>query len=468
MNPTLHKSIPSKNRREIRLLLLCAGRSLDRETAEQIKSLSTEDIDWHYLVKMASLHKLQFLVYRSLNIACPEAVNHPTLKQLGTHYKRNVAYSLRMTRQLFEIIDLLDDHGIQAMPFKGPVLSELAYGDLTLRPIGDLDLLVDRQNAFKSIDLFIDQGFRTEIDLDHKQFRAYAAKKNSMAMVNPDSDLTLDLHWAMTGKWSYEPVVLDRMNKDLFPVTLAGRTVLQPRLETLLVYLISHSTQECWKDMEAVSSIAGLIAGHDHWDWTRVDRMADRMRCKRMVLLGLVLARDLFDTELPATILKAVADNPVVINLAADVCKYLFETSEPEMVENRKSKFSTFQFRARDRWSEKLRYSRYLLLNATVQDWNRFPLPARLSFLHTFLRPLRLSMTFFSRAMGGKGQGQMELGMRNAECGKLKQKSVVRGQMSEDRRQRAEDRSQRLEDRRQRAEDRRQRAEDRSQRSEGR
>ena len=110
MNPALHQLIPSQNRREIRLLLLCAGRSLERETAEQIKSLSTEDIEWHYLVKMASLHKLQFLLFRSLKITCPESVPDGILKQLETQYKRNVAYSLRITRQLFEIIDSLDDH----------------------------------------------------------------------------------------------------------------------------------------------------------------------------------------------------------------------------------------------------------------------------------------------------------------------------------------------------------------------
>ena len=401
MNPALHQSIPSQNEREIRLLLLCAGRSLGRETAEQIKSLSNADIDWRYLLKIASLHKLQFLLYQSLKNVCPESVPDGILKQLETRYLRNVAYSLRITRQLFEIIDFLDDHGIQAMPFKGPVLSELAYGDLTLRPIGDLDLLVDRQNAFKSVGLFIDQGFRTELDLDHKQFRAYAAKKNSVAMYDPDSDLTLDLHWEMSGNYSFEPLVLGRMKQDLFRMAMAGKAVPQPRVETLLVYLCLHGTRDCWKDMESVSSIAGLIAGHDNWDWTRVDRMANRMRCKRMVLLGLVLARDLFDTKLPATILKAVADNPVVLNLASDVGKYLFESSESEMVENRKSKFSSFHFRARDRWPEKLRYARHLLLSATAQEWTRFPLPAGLSFLHLLLRPLRLSLTLFSRAMAG-------------------------------------------------------------------
>jgi hypothetical protein len=233
-----------------------------------------------------------------------------------------------------------------------------------------------------------------------------------MAMVNPDSDLTLDLHWEMSGNYSFEPLVLGRMRQDLFWMTLAGKTVPQPRVETLLVYLCLHGTRDCWKDMESVSSIAGLIAGHDNWDWTQVNRMADRMRCKRMVLLGLVLARDLFDTELSPSILKAVADNPVVLNLASEVCKYLFETCEPEMVEKRKSKFSSFHFRARDRWPEKLRYTSHLLLSATAQEWNLFPLPAGLSFLHMLLRPLRLSMTLFSRVMAG-GQRSGTRGRRS-------------------------------------------------------
>ena len=402
MNHTIDQSIPSQYRREIQLLLLCGKRSLDRKTTEQIKLLSNEDIDWPYLVKIASLHKLQFLLYMNLKIVCPEAVTHPILKQLEMKYRQNVAHCLLISRQLFEIIDFLDDHGIQAMPFKGPVLSELAYGDSTLRPIGDLDLLVDRKNALKSIDLFSDQGFRTEVDLDHEQFSAYAAKKNSMAMYNPEVDLTLDLHWEMTGNYSFKPLMLGPMKQDLFRVTMAGKTVPQPSVETLLVYLCLHGTRDCWKDMESVCSISSLISGHDNWDWARVIRIADRLRCKRMVMLGLVLARDLFDNELPPTILKAVADDPVVLNLASEVCKYFFETIEPEMIEKRKSKFAPFHFRARERWSEKLRYTKHLLLSATAQEWKRFPVPARLSFLHTLLRPLRLSMTLFSRAFGGQ------------------------------------------------------------------
>jgi len=385
--------------------LLCARRSLEPESVKQIRLLSTEDIDWDCLVNKACAHKLQFLLYRCLKSACSESLNHPALVQLDRLYLRNVAYSLRITRQFFEIMDLLGDHGIQAMPFKGPVLSELAYGDHTLRPIGDLDLLVDRQKAFRSLELLIDQGFRTELALDFEQFWAYSAKKNGMALYHPGSDLTLDLHWEMTGNYAFEPLVLSRMSLDMFQMDLAGRTLPQPCLETLLIYLCLCGTRDCWKDLESVSAVSGLIAGHHNWDWLKVQRIADRLSCRRMASLGLLLAFHLFDSNLPSTVLNTAADDPIVSNLASEVCQYLLAADESEAVANRKSKFSTFHIRARDRWPEKLRYCKHLLLNATDQEWRSFPLPAGLSFLHTLLRPLRLSMTFLSRTIGHKGPG---------------------------------------------------------------
>ena len=47
-----------------------------------------------------------------------------------------------MTRTLFGVLDLAEQHGVRVLPFKGPTLAVLLYGELALRPTGDVDVLV--------------------------------------------------------------------------------------------------------------------------------------------------------------------------------------------------------------------------------------------------------------------------------------------------------------------------------------
>ncbi len=374
---------------------------MDRETAGQIKSLANEDIDWHSLVKIASLHRLQFLLYQSLKIVCPESVPDGILKQLETRYLRNVAFSLHVTGNFLSILKLLAEKQVTAVPFKGPFLAEMAYGDFALRQFGDLDILVGQQNSLKAIRILEDYGFRPEIHLTEKQLSAYAAKKNSIAMIDNNRGLEVDLHWEMTGGYTFLPLRLETIADNLVHETVAGQKVLQPCTEDLLVYQCLNGAKDCWEGMESLSSVAGLIQSRDGLDWMRVMQLAQNMRCERVLGLGLFMVRDLFNVKLPDTVCDSVEKDSELCGPASWVYHKLFSENNGSPVSEEKTKFSIFHFRVRDSWFEKIRYFKHLALDATVQEWRYFPVPAELSFLHSILRPARLSMALFTRLMVG-------------------------------------------------------------------
>ena len=47
-----------------------------------------------------------------------------------------------MSAELIRIMKLLEKNDIKALAFKGPVLSQMVYGDITLRQYVDLDVLI--------------------------------------------------------------------------------------------------------------------------------------------------------------------------------------------------------------------------------------------------------------------------------------------------------------------------------------
>jgi hypothetical protein len=401
MSATMTQSIPIAFRNGMQLLLLAARRPLDGKICAEIRSIGQGTVNWTQLVNMAIAHKTPYLLFQSLKKAFPEGLpDHPALQNLEQRYLLHLRYSLRTTDYLLTLLHQLGEKGILAVPFKGPTLSALAYGEPTLRPIGDLDLLVDRRDAAEAIAFFKARGCRPEVDLDDDQFRAYVAKKNGLVLYDPDRKPNLDLHWEMSANYSFVPLTLDRIKAELIAFDLAGHTVHQPRLETLLVYQCLHGMREGWQHLESVASIAGLIGSHERLDWGWVIRTAEQWRCRRIVLLALVMVQDLFDVTLPEEILTLLEDDPRANRLAVAVTHNLLATTHSGTIPAGRLKFVALHFRVRDRWSEKLRYGRYLLLGTTAEDWRYFPLSGKWSFLHVFLRPMRLGMRLLRGGWG--------------------------------------------------------------------
>ena len=65
-----------------------------------------------------------------------------------------------LTAELIKIMDLYRSQGIQAMPYKGPVLAVQAYGDVTLREFDDLDIVLRQRDMAKANDAIQGAGYR--------------------------------------------------------------------------------------------------------------------------------------------------------------------------------------------------------------------------------------------------------------------------------------------------------------------
>jgi len=397
LNKRFYPCIPPKRRKEIEVLVLCARGRLDDESIVQIRSLVDETVDWEYLIKTACAHNVHFLLYRSLKKACAESVPNEALKTLEREYDINSRRSLLVFGKLVSILKLLQDNHILAVPFKGPVLAEMVYGDIALRRFGDLDILVNKHHAFKAIRILEDYGFRPEINLNKKQIFAYAGKKSSIELTGNMSGLAVDMHWEMSGSYTFYPMDLSRMETHLIKVNIAGKTINQPCAEDLLIYLCLNGARDCWQDMESVSALAGLIQSHPEPDGMRLMQLSSTLRCQRSVGLGLFLACDIFHVSLPKYMMTLVEKDPVIPELAETVYNSFFNENNGTDAAKVNSKFSAFHFRVRDRWSEKIRYGKYLLLGATAREWENFPVPAKLCFVHSILRPARLFLNFLAR-----------------------------------------------------------------------
>jgi hypothetical protein len=132
-----------------------------RPDASSLEALARAAWDvhaWDGLPDLAEAHGLAPLLYRQLNeaaVALPRSVRQRLFGLSALHREAN---AIRFN-ELAAILAAYDTLGIDALVLKGAALAHMIYSEPALRPLGDLDLLVDRRHAATAQATLADLGY---------------------------------------------------------------------------------------------------------------------------------------------------------------------------------------------------------------------------------------------------------------------------------------------------------------------
>lgn len=376
-------------RPEAALLLSCARRPTSEISSTPVMALLQTNLDWDYLLQLATRHGLVPLLYTHLSRLGAGGAPKPVLAKLWAGYELNARHSQFLAEELAELLHLLESSGIQALPYKGPVLARLLYGHVALRHAGDLDILVSPTDTLRARELITGRGYRSTRPLTPGQATAclHGQRYYHFELVHPTHELMVELHWrighdlfSVTTDWLLEPA----RYQSLEPGQEQTR-ILPP--EVLLLVLAIHGSRHHWQRLIWLVDLAELIRGNPDLDWPRALNLARSFKCERMLFLGLSLARALLDLRLPASVAAAIERESIITTLAATARRPLFTEVEQPLTNNEKLYFELNLLR---QWPQRVRYSLDLFIGPTFDEWTRWSLPASLSFLYYPLRLFRL------------------------------------------------------------------------------
>lgn len=371
---------------ELKLLLAAVGVNFDQQVSRWSEILRREEIDWDGLQSEARSLGIQPLLWRFLDRLDAELVPADALANLRQVLLENAIHNLKMTGELANILDAFSARGIRAIPYKGPALATLAYGDLALREFGDLDILVNREDLPRAGQMLAERGYEAEYALANLRDRSFLTISNALSFRCSQKRVLVELHWTLSPKLF--PLKLDeeRLFDNTLTVRPAGRAMETLAVEPLLVYLCSHGSRHCWSSLGWIADVAWLIDSERELDWDEVLRLAETTNSRRMLWLGLSLAHSLLEADLPDLILRRINDDAVTSRLAAQVCDWLFR---PNAGGKGVFKRDLFYFGLQEKAAEKAAYLWRLFITPNIADWQFLPLPPALNFLYSALRPIR-------------------------------------------------------------------------------
>jgi hypothetical protein len=370
--------------KEWSVLLECASPGCDpRRLAGLLRA-----VDWVRLLALAEEHGVEGHLAATLR-ELQGALVPPEIRQTLADRKRaRNFFTLRLTAELFRVLEDFTSAGIGALVVKGPVLAMQAYGDPAIRSYGDLDLLVRQRDIRRATELMSAAGFVPAVPLS-----AIDAGKipGQYLFSKPDSKLIVELHNDHTLRYFPRPLPLEEFFARQIRVRVDARDVPALSVEDELVLICIHGAKHFWERLMWIADVAALVSRQTGIDWERVADSARALGADRMLRAGLRLASDLLKTKLPGKVQVAVQADVVAARLAKQCCQWL-----PAAGNAPPSLFVRAAFRLRMRGGL-LAAPAYLLrlsFSPTEEDWKDDGEGSRRKFLDVVRRPFRLARKY--------------------------------------------------------------------------
>lgn len=348
-------------------------------------ALVRQQLDWDYVVTTGRAHGLLPLLQKHI---ANEAVPGHVLSVLKREAVANSQSMLHLVGKQLRIYKLFKEHGIPVAIFKGALLAQMAYGEMSLRQAGDIDMLINVSDFAQARVLLESLGYEMTPRLTSAQLASHLSNHCEIQFMRDEWFTVVDLHWDLAPRSFVFGLKPDEVMSRLQTVSLAGTTIETFDAEDLLLYQAMHGAKHLWRRLEWISSLAESLRATPDVDWDTLISRAARAHATRMLALGLRLVEQFSD--MPVPVVASIDKDASMQRMAAGIRAQIFNTfGYADSTET-----NLYNLRIMDRKRDALISALRSIFVPTLPDWQALALPSSLHPLYYAYRPLRLSKVY--------------------------------------------------------------------------
>jgi len=372
---------------ENQLLILVARREIDNDQRAAVRRIVQQEINWDYLFATAQAHGLLPLLQKHLIGTTAPAHFLSRLKRESVANSQNVLHLIGKQLRVYKV---LKENDIPVALFKGPLLAQMAYGEISLRQAGDIDLLINPPQFEQTRRLLESLGYEMTPRLTSPQLASHLGNHCELQFMRDEWFTLVDLHWDLAPRSFVFNLHAGEVMSRLQTVSLAGTEVETFGAEDLVLYLSMHGAKHLWRRLEWIASLAESLRATPNLNWDTLVQRAEKARGTRMLALGLRLVETLFDAQIPVYVFATVDPNNAMQRMSQQVCEQLFNNSGAAD----STETNLYNLRIMDRKRDALASTLRAIFVPTLPDWQALALPSSLHSLYYAFRPLRLSKVY--------------------------------------------------------------------------
>lgn len=369
---------------EDELILLCSISEIDNKSIDRIKNLLNLDLNWNYFIKKATDHKLKPLIYLNLKNFQNNIPNN-IYGDLKIYFMENTQKNLLLTGELIKIIEIFENHRIPLIFYKGPVLTYLTYGNLSMRHFVDLDLLVNPDHVNQAHEILYSMGYDSDLKLNEKQNKKFISQQQELKFFNKSNNVSVDLHWKLSLLHSVKTSSLIKKTKNVEIFNKPLKT-LQP--EEMLLLICIHNSSHRWDKLSFLSDLSDFALKNDI-NWFKLISLAKQMGLMRIVNINLILIKNIMNLNLLPENLGGCNDKKARKMVNKVQKKLLVEGNSLNLAEE-----LFFTIVIRDNITLGLQDVITNLFKPTSYEWRKIPLPVKMTYLYVIIRPFLLLLRY--------------------------------------------------------------------------
>jgi hypothetical protein len=291
---------------EYELLLTAARGRVDEITRVEIQRRVAAGVDWPSLTRTAQAHGVASLVFHGLVGTNALSRGDVRLEGLCRTALANAANSVVLSGELRDVLQQFERAGIPAIPYKGPVLSQVLYGDATRREFSDLDVIVKPVDVGRAIEVLRQIGYTPEFPASATEQQALVGSTTEyfrrFDRAHRAGQLVLELHWRIPATF---PIGDDFWSRAI-PVRFQGVDTRHFAPEDLLLVLCVHGFKHGWSQLKWICDVGELLESDRGVDWKAALERAAELGGLRVVLVGCGVVRDLLRGTLSPELSEAI------------------------------------------------------------------------------------------------------------------------------------------------------------------
>jgi len=369
---------------EFDFIVACCADALDG--GDRARTAISSSLDWDRVLVLSERHRVTRQVDESAG--CPASrgirdVGGNVEGEIRSRYRNNARKALWFAGELTRTVEHLDSRGVEALPYKGPVLAAQLYGAVTAREFCDLDILIRSGDLRRARAALAELGYEVENPLTGRGEQAYIASGYEQSFRHAHSRSLLELQWRILPRFYAVDFDIDGFFRRAGTVNVCGRQVRTLCAQDLFLVLCVHAAKHAWSELSLLCDIARLAKGAPP-DWNAMQREARRLGLERILAINLLLIERWFGAAPPGTLTKDDQARRML-----DAIDDTLRSSAPCDTES----LAYFRFAAklRERWRDRAQFWFRLALTPGPGEWETVRLPRQLFPLYRGVRFLRLA-----------------------------------------------------------------------------
>ncbi len=371
--------------KEFDFLCACAGVDLSSERIDRVKNWNEYKLNWDELLRLAEHHGVLPLVARNLIAHAPGLP--PEIEQsLRSAFDANVRRNLRFASELVRIADQFEKNHLRAIPYKGPVLAESAYGDVALRNFGDLDFLISPADFERAKQALGELGYRPSKEMSPAVERFWLRNGYERAFDSAAGKYLVELQWRPLPRFYAVDLRVEELLARSGRTSLGGHDMASLSAEDSLLVLCLHAAKHLWMRLIWICDIAETLRTQVV-DWEVVSARAPALGILRMVGVSFWLVQRLLSFELPGPAQEIADGDTKVQNLGEQFAARLARSATYDF---ESAEYFRWILKLRERRPDRGRYLWRLVWTPGEGDIAAMRLPEALFPLYRVVRAVRL------------------------------------------------------------------------------